>query len=291
MEKELEELDKTTDILKAFKSRVGEEDKTEDIGKLMAEWRQTKKINKEIKPDYSEDKLVEPVYEDLDKLESVPLVSTNKKSNMDLGVLTDDKTLELSDIESDKTIQLDEDIDIKEELNNVLAHDNTDSYQHDVSDTLEQQLQMGLENRKRQKKYGIRLALVSLIFVPCLITLIIIATHSNELITKNIFYVLAGALGIVCGLIVIGCLFWIKNIRINIETKTKKIFKYMYIFFMMVYTTLCVIFLVLLYGPSNEFKEWVINTSMATEDSKHYCTWFYSDAEIEEVLTNEISNK
>lgn len=96
MEKELEELSKTTDVLKEFKSRVGQEDKTEDIEELIKEWKE-EETNKQ-----EDNKKIN------NSVENVALTEEIKKSNMDLGYLDDDTTLELSDIELDKTVILDE---------------------------------------------------------------------------------------------------------------------------------------------------------------------------------------
>ena len=44
-------------------------------------------------------------------------------------------------------------------------------------------------------------------------------------------------------------------------------------------------FIFTLYGPITGFKEWLITTAMPTMDHQKYCKWFYSDAEIEKIMS------
>lgn len=43
--------------------------------------------------------------------------------------------------------------------------------------------------------------------------------------------------------------------------------------------------LVVLYGPAREFKEWLITTAMQTLNHQYLCKWFYSEREINYVLS------
>ena len=43
--------------------------------------------------------------------------------------------------------------------------------------------------------------------------------------------------------------------------------------------------LVVLYGPSNTFKEWIITTAMQTMNHQYLCKWFYSNEEINYILS------
>ena len=42
---------------------------------------------------------------------------------------------------------------------------------------------------------------------------------------------------------------------------------------------------VLLYGPSNKFRDWLITNAMTTMNHQYLATWFYTDEEIQEVLS------
>ena len=69
-DKTLEELEKTTDLLKNFEPRVSKETSTADLDSIF-----NVSSSKPIVPDYREEPMVVPVYEDVDKLESVPIPS------------------------------------------------------------------------------------------------------------------------------------------------------------------------------------------------------------------------
>lgn len=276
MEKELEEISKTTDVLKEFKSRVSQEDKTEDIEQLVKEWK------KEEKNKQDDNKKVD------DSCENVVLTEEIKKSNMDLGYLDDDTTLELSDIELDKTVILDDNVQangasVSNELTNkveVFFTPNGKSL-----DEINGELNEGLIKRQKQKKYGLHLILIVLVFVPIFITLLMIGQHSNELISKNMLNILYVLTGICSGLIIIGGILYLKNIKIKYISRINKIFKYIYMFFMTIYILCCATFLFLLYGPINDFRDWLVTTAMATKDHQYYCTWFYNQNEIDEVFS------
>lgn len=276
MEKELEEISKTTDVLKEFKSRVGQEDKTEDIEQLVKEWKK-EELNKQ-----DDNKKVD------DPCENVVLTEEIKKSNMDLGYLDDDTTLELSDIELDKTVILDDNIQANgastsNELTNKVEVFFTSNEKS--SDEINMELNEGLIKRQKQKKYGLHLILIVLVFVPIFITLLMIGQHSNELISKNMLNILYVLTGICSGLILIGGILYLKNIKIKYISRINKIFKYIYMFFMTIYILCCATFLFLLYGPINDFRDWLVTTAMATKDHQYYCTWFYNQNEIDEVFS------
>ena len=55
---------------------------------------------------------------------------------------------------------------------------------------------------------------------------------------------------------------------------------------MTVYIIGCIIFALLLYGPNDRFKNWLITTAMQTMNHQYYCKWFYSEEDINEVLAN-----
>ena len=48
----------------------------------------------------------------------------------------------------------------------------------------------------------------------------------------------------------------------------------------------CVGFVVLLYGPNEKFKTWLITTAMQTMNHQYYCKWFYSKEEINDIINN-----
>jgi len=46
----------------------------------------------------------------------------------------------------------------------------------------------------------------------------------------------------------------------------------------------CLCFLFILYGPINNFRDWLITTAMGTMNHQYYCKWFYKDTIINKVL-------
>lgn len=44
-------------------------------------------------------------------------------------------------------------------------------------------------------------------------------------------------------------------------------------------------FLIVLYGPSTEFKNWLITTAMQTMNHQYFCRWFYSEDDINYILS------
>lgn len=275
MEKELEELSKTTDVLKEFKSRVGQEDKTEDVEQLVKEWKK-EEINNHDNNDVDA------------QLKEVNLTEEIKKSNMDSEYLDDDTTLELSDIELDKTVILEDNERVKKVSSSNELTDKVEIFftsNSKSSSDISNELNEGLIRRQKQKKYGLRLVLIVLFFIPIFITLLVIGQHSNELISKGMVSILYALSGLCSGLIFIGGILYLKNIKIKYVSKINKIFKYIYMFFMVIYTLCCATFLFLLYGPINDFRDWLVTTAMATKDHQYYCTWFYNKTEIDEVFS------
>ena len=55
--------------------------------------------------------------------------------------------------------------------------------------------------------------------------------------------------------------------------------------FLTYYVSFFIGFIFTLYGPMIGFKEWLITTAMPTMNHQKYCKWFYSDKEIEEVMS------
>lgn len=274
MEKELEELSKTTDILKEFKSRVGQEDKTEDIEQLMDEWKRKSSNSNQL--------------EHQNSLQSeIALAEEVKKSNMDIDNMIDDTTLELSDIELDNTVVLEDNNQGQEKIiSNNLINVVEPLFINKKSELeLDEELKDGLIRRQQQKRYGLRLMLIVLIFIPILITLITIGQHSNELISKNMVNILYILMGLCSGIFLIGSVLYIKNMKVIFISTTSKLFKYIYMFFMVTYILCCTTLLFLLYGPITDFKDWLVTTAMATKDHQYYCTWFYSKKEIDEVFS------
>lgn len=137
----------------------------------------------------------------------------------------------------------------------------------------------------KKKKLGFKLILFSLLFLPALQVLFIIGFNSNYLIKLPIFIIIGILILILVIALVLGLVMFIKNKKGN-KKKLKKWVKIVLSIFMSLYVAGCIFFVVLLYGPNEKFKDWLITTAMQTMNHQYLCKWFYNDKAIEEVLSN-----
>lgn len=133
-----------------------------------------------------------------------------------------------------------------------------------------------IKKLKKKNKKGLIFRTIPEIFIPILLVCSVISTHSTNLIIKPINYVIYCLLALLVALFIIG-LFKYRKV---VKTKINTVFKVL----VCLYIIGCSFFLLLLYGPSNSFKEWLISTSMATMNHQYICKWFYSDKEISDTL-------
>ena len=147
-DKTLEELEKTTDLLKNFEPRVSKETSTADLDSIF-----NVSSSKPIVPDYREEPMVVPVYEDVDKLESVPIPS-------------------VQDAKQEKVEEMVEEVfsTPKEENNSIL-----------LTEKELEPLDIQYTKEMKQKRLAKRLMVISLLFIPGLLSALIVAHHSNSL--------------------------------------------------------------------------------------------------------------
>lgn len=132
--------------------------------------------------------------------------------------------------------------------------------------------------------YSKKLMAISSLFIPGFIVLLIISAHSNLLINKTLAAIIIILLGIGVGLFLTGLVLFIFK-RKNKDNSSRKRWIYiLYSAFMSIYILGCIVLISLLYGPYNNFKDWLVTTAMATMNHQHYCKWFYNDEEISEVF-------
>ncbi|MBR3133016.1 MAG: hypothetical protein IKG42_02935 [Clostridia bacterium] len=80
----------------------------------------------------------------------------------------------------------------------------------------------------------------------------------------------------------------VDNVDKNKEIKPKKKLGFFKIFGLFILTVIAlglVTFDVLLYGPNYKFRDWLVTNAMNTLNHKYLATWFYSDDEIDEVMS------
>ena len=136
---------------------------------------------------------------------------------------------------------------------------------------------------KKKKKRGFRLILLSLLFLPGLQVLFIIGCNSDYLIRRPALYAIAALIILFTILLIRGVLLFTKY-RNSSKRKLRKWIKVVMGFFLSVYLLGCGAFVGIIYGPNESFKTWLISTAMATMNHQYLCKWFYSEADIQEVL-------
>lgn len=139
--------------------------------------------------------------------------------------------------------------------------------------------------KRKRARFGFKLILFSLLLIPAMQVLFIIGCNSNYLIRKPFFVLIC-----IINIILFICLFY--GLKLHFEYKgssrrrLKKQVKAFITTFMLIYIFGCTTFILLLYGPSTKFKNWLITTAMQTMNHQYYCKWFYSDKQISEILDN-----
>ena len=143
-----------------------------------------------------------------------------------------------------------------------------------------------LKNKKNKtKKYNIEklcYRIIPLIFIPLFFVLTIISTHSKRLINEPLSIIIYILFSLCLYLFILGLIFIKKDKKNKKKRKRKIIFNT----FIIIYVIGCSLFLFLLYGPINNFRDWFISTSMSTMSHKYLCKWFYSDEEISKVINS-----
>lgn len=126
--------------------------------------------------------------------------------------------------------------------------------------------------------------LISALLLPALQVLFIIGCNSKELLIKPVFIAVCVLNVLVLISLIIGIILFIKNRNSN-KRKLRKWLKILMIIFMVFYIVGCTSFIILLYGPNEKFKTWLITTAMATMDHQYLCQWFYNEDQIDEILS------
>lgn len=154
------------------------------------------------------------------------------------------------------------------------------NYSGDIMDDREKTELLEIDETNKRIKNNKKLVFfrtLPLIFIPALVVLTIISLHSTRLVFVPLNYFVYIMLSLFILLFIIG-----------LFTKNKRSKKKHYLAktILILYTTGCIIFTSLLYGPYDKFRTWLISTAMATMNHQYLCKWFYSDKEIIIVLNN-----
>ena len=134
--------------------------------------------------------------------------------------------------------------------------------------------------KKRSKKIKNTLYVKILSFIiPLLIAVLIVGLNSDYLIKKYMLYIVIALIVIFTGLFIYNLIGIFKN-RVKIVNKKRKILNIIYFIVLSIYLAGEITMLVLLYGPSPKFRDWLITTAMQTMDHQYLCQIFYSDKDI-----------
>ena len=137
---------------------------------------------------------------------------------------------------------------------------------------------------EKKKKLGFKLFILSLLLLPGLQVLFIIGCNSDYLIKLPIFITIILLIVVLIVLLILGIKLFIKNKNAN-KKRLNKFIKVLFSIFMTFYIIGCVAFVLLLYGPNHQFKNWLITTAMQTMNHQYYCKIFYSETTINEIIT------
>lgn len=134
------------------------------------------------------------------------------------------------------------------------------------------------------KKLGFVLILISALLLPGMQVLFIIGCNSKYLIRFPFFILVCVLNVLLLATLVVGMVIFVKNRNSN-KRKLRKWLKVIMTIFMICYIVGCTAFVILLYGPSEKFKTWLITTAMGTMDHQYLCKWFYNDEQINEIMS------
>ncbi len=137
----------------------------------------------------------------------------------------------------------------------------------------------------KKKKLGFKLLLFSSLFLPGLLLLFIIGCNSNYLIRFPFFIAILILIIISIILFIIGFTTFYKNRKAH-ERRLRRWLKVFIGLFFTIYICGCLALSIMLYGPSDKFRTWLITTAMQTMNHQYLCKWFYSDNAINNVLNN-----
>ncbi len=132
-----------------------------------------------------------------------------------------------------------------------------------------------------KKKLGIFLLWFSIILLFSMIVFLVISFYSTLLVTKKLRYVVIGLMVLSLVLLGLAIHYIVKYKHI---LNFKKWIRWLFSILTGLYAAGCCGFLVLLYGPMPNFRDWLITTAMMTMHHQHYCQWFYNDKIINQVL-------
>ncbi len=136
----------------------------------------------------------------------------------------------------------------------------------------------------KKKKLGFILSILSILLIPALEVLFIIGFNSDYLIKFPIFVAIGTLVLALIILLVVSITMYTKNIKAT-NRKIKNWLKNVFYVLLGFYIAGCIGFLLLLYGPNEKFKTWLITTAMQTMHHQYFCKIFYDSDEISRIMS------
>ena len=136
----------------------------------------------------------------------------------------------------------------------------------------------------KKKKLGFKLILISSLLIPGLQVLFIIGCNSKYLIRFPFFILVIVLMFLFILLLIYGLKVFFNN-KSSSKRRLKKWLKILMSIFMTFYIIGCIVFVVLLYGPSDRFRSWYVTTGMKTMHHQYLVRWFYNESQINEVMS------
>lgn len=143
-----------------------------------------------------------------------------------------------------------------------------------------------MNKNKNEKRISFITIVLCLILLPCLGVLITIGFNSNYLITKFFHRCLIGVSCIIVPIFGYSIYLYFRNRKASNRLKTIK--RVILSIFLSLYVGGCLAFVILLYGPYNGFRTWLITTAMLTMNHQYLCKWFYNDKQITKVMGENV---
>ena len=134
------------------------------------------------------------------------------------------------------------------------------------------------------KKVKSKFLIISLILLPITVCLYIVSLFSNNLINKPLSIVMLILSIIFFVLLVIGIILKIKNKSNSMKLSIKIVLSVVFIFY---YACACLV-MVLLYGPNDKVRSFLITSAMTTMEHQYFATWFYNDEIISKTLGDNV---
>jgi len=172
-----------------------------------------------------------------------------------------------------------------EDLNDIVIT-NFDDEKEEKTDKKKDKKEKKIKNNKpktKMNKYVLAM-MISALLIPAFYAFFIIGKHTSYLIRLPFFFIIIYIL--VTSVLTFAYSLYKYQKTKNEMKNTRRFKKPVKIVFGVIYAlyVACVIFcLVLFYGPSNKFKDWLVTTAMSTMNHQFLCKWFYSEYEIKEV--------